>query len=338
MPFGQVINVTGAGNGFPGNYSRTADTLIVAWPVLPTTATNLTFGDGAVIVANASGGGASFQSFRDYLATPTNAATLAQYFAGVAVRNVLVGANTYSSYSQNQTTSVATTATQATIGASTIVVASATGIVVGQSIEGSGIQLNSLVTGISSTTITISLPTIGVLSTTNVVFTSHASPAVGLYTPGTQGEVLVRSSVTVFVGRGTPAAAGPVYVRTVANALYPGTFVGGFEAAIDASTTSITIGITAGSTALATSAGTGVAVGQQITGPGIAPNTYIVSGATTSWVMSQPALYTIASGGAASFNNTALLGSVVDPWITFRTGNIDSNDIAEIMIKNRHAA
>jgi len=146
-----------------------------------------------------------------------------------------------------------------------------------------------------------------------------------------------RGSVTVVVTNGTPQAGNPVYIRTVANASLAGTSVGDFEAANDVNTTP-TVGTTAGSTALTTSTGTGVAIGQQVTGVYFGANTYIVSGSGTSWVLSQPALITVASGGAASFNNTALLSASMDPWLVFRTGKIDANLVTEITIKGRHAA
>lgn len=333
--FGQVINVLGPNVGFPGQWSRTADSIIVAKPVLPTTATNLPFGSGAVNIPSATGG--NFQSFADYLATATNAQNLQANFAGIAVRNVKV-MQPYSAYAQSAGSVVSTTATQATPGSTTIVVASATGIAVGQSVEGSGIQANTLVTGVSGTTITISLGTLIAMSSVAVTFTNSTSPTVGFFDKGLEGEVLVRSSIAVVVnGTGTPQSGNAVYIRTVANASVGGTSIGDFEAAQDLATSSITITTTLGSTAVTTSAGTGLAVGQMITAVGVPANTYLVSGATTSWVMSQGASGAV-SGGAASFYNTALLGSVTDPWIVFRTGQIDANNVCEVMIKNRHAA
>jgi hypothetical protein len=151
------------------------------------------------------------------------------------------------------------------------------------------------------------------------------------------GEVLVRSAITVAVTAGTPSAGAPVYIRTVANASTPGTAVGDFEAAAEVATSSRTYGSTIGSATITTDAATGLAPGQLITGEGIPANTYIVSGATTSWVMSNPATATIASLAPLNAYNTALLGSSGDPWLVFRTGQIDSNNIAEVLIKGRHA-
>ena len=293
------------------------------------------FGAGAVNIPSAMGG--NFQSFADFLATASNAQNLQQYFAGIAVRNVKV-MQPYSALSQNAVNPINTTATQATVGSTTIVVASATGIAIGQSVEGAGVQANTMVTGVSGTTITISLATIAALSSTNVVLTSSTTPAIGYYGPGDIAEVLVRSSIVVVVnGTGTPQSGLPVYIRTVANANLAGTSVGDFEAAADLATSSITITATLGSTSLTTSAGTGLAIGQMVSGPGIAPNTYLTAGSGTSWTISQGAIAAVTTG-AASFYNTALLGTVQDPFIVFRTGQIDSNNVAEVLIKNRHAA
>src|ERR1022692_1740630 len=240
--FGQVIPVLGPMVGFPGQWSRTDDTIIEARVVLPTSTNPLYFGSGAVLIQSATTGG-SWQSLADFLATATNAQYLQQYFAGIACRNVKV-MQPYSALSQLAPAVIATTATQGTIGSTTIVVASASGLAIGQSVEGFGIQPTTTVTGISSTTITISLPTTGVLSTTNVVFTTGSTAAIGSYIQGTMGEVLVRSAITVAVTAGTPSAGAPVYVRTVANASTPGTSVGDFEAAAEVAVSGRTFGST----------------------------------------------------------------------------------------------
>lgn len=337
--FGGVVAVGGPLIGFPGKWSRTADTIIVARPVSPTTTNPLSFGAGAVLIANATGG--YWQSLADYLATATNAANLQQNFAGVATWNFKV-TGPYSSYSQAEGTTTTTTTSGSTAVGTSVVVTSATGLTVGQSVEGYGVAANTLVTAISGTTITLSLSTLVVIPTaTNISFTTNTggAPLSASYVQGTEGEVLVRSSIMVQVnGTTPPQAGGAVYIRTVANASLPGTSVGDFEAAADLATSSLTIGTTIGSTTLTTSASTGIVVGQMVTGPGIPPNTYIVSGSSTTWVMSNAALATISSGGASAFYNTALLGTVVEPWLKFRTGVQDANGVAEILIANRHAA
>ena len=334
--FGTSIPVLGPNNGYPGRFSRTTDTIIEARPVSPTTANPLYFGQGAVLLGSATGG--TWQSLQDFLATATNAQYLQSYFAGICVFNVKV-MQPYSALSQTPPAAIATTAT-GTAAASTMTVASAAGLVLGMSVEGLGIAAGSTVTAISSTTITLSLPLIYSLSSTNVSFSLPATPAVGNYAQGSQGEVLVRSSViiTLTAGIASAAAKGAVYIRTVANAATPGTSVGDFEGAAEVATSALTYGCTIGSATFTTSAATGLAVGQMVTGPGIPANTYIVSGATTSWVFSNAATATIASGAALTAYNTALLGdSTGSPWIQFRTGNVDSNGVVEVLITGRHA-
>lgn len=235
LSFGAVIDVLGPKVGFPGQWSRTADTLIVAHPVLATAAHPLMFGDGAVLVSPPAGG--AYLSIADYLASGGTAATLPAAFAGVAIRNVKV-LGPYSSYAQTPPLTVSTTATQATVGSTTIVVALATGIALGQSITGFGLAPNTVVTNIAGTTITISQATTGAMTATPVTFTSVPSGVViGSYAQNTEAEVIVRSSVTVAINAGVPQAGAPVYIRTVANPLIPGTYVGGFEAAADGTNT-----------------------------------------------------------------------------------------------------
>ena len=90
--FGQVINVTGPNNGFQGTVSRFGERVITAREFVPFTATNnLNFGDPAVIIPTATGG--VFDSVADFLAigaftTARNPGLVAQFFAGMAVREV----------------------------------------------------------------------------------------------------------------------------------------------------------------------------------------------------------------------------------------------------------
>ena len=86
--FGQVINVTGPNNGFQGTVSRFGERVITAREFVPfTAANNLNFGDPAVIIPNAVGG--YFDSVADFVAhSAANIGLVAQYFAGMAVREV----------------------------------------------------------------------------------------------------------------------------------------------------------------------------------------------------------------------------------------------------------
>ncbi len=86
--FGQVIPVTGPNLGFPGTISRFADRIVAARAFTPYTSTNnLSFGDPAVLIPNATGG--VFDSIKDFVAhSVANAGLVAVYFAGFAVREV----------------------------------------------------------------------------------------------------------------------------------------------------------------------------------------------------------------------------------------------------------
>lgn len=73
-----------------------------------------------------------------------------------------------------------TTATQAIVGSRTIVVASASGVAIGQVVVAAGISQGTLVVGISGTTITISQPTTAALSTTAVNFITAVTTTSGI--------------------------------------------------------------------------------------------------------------------------------------------------------------
>ena len=338
--FGQAIPVTGPNNGFPGSVTRMGDRGIISKIVSTSaSAAGIPFGSGIVEISNSTGG--AFLSFADFLATAvlaTNLPTFQQQFAGIAVRNVMTNFDYLKLFGSSGTVVASTTATQATIGSTTIVVASATGIVVGMSVEGIGIAAGTNVTGVNSTTITISLGTTAVLSASAVAFTQTLPQGVtGFYPANQMADDLIDGSILVTITNGTPQANLAVYIRALANANLPGTSVGDFEAADDVSTTTPTTSTTVGSTTLTTSTGTGVAIGQRVTGFGIPDNTYIVSGSSTTWVMSNAATATTTTL-AASFSNMILLGNARDPWIRFRTGNLDQNNAAEVTILVRHAA
>lgn len=86
--FGQVVPVTGPNIGFQGTVSRFGERVIAAREYVPyTAANNLSFGDPAVLVANAVGG--YWDSVADFVAHAVgNVALVSQYFAGFAVREV----------------------------------------------------------------------------------------------------------------------------------------------------------------------------------------------------------------------------------------------------------
>jgi len=347
--FGQVIPVLGPNVGYTGNVSRMGNQRTIrSRPVLATTANPISFGAGVVELSYNTGStqpGGAYQSFADFLATATNAQYLPFYFAGIAVRNVkTMYQYTALNQSTNTTSYSTTTSGSTTAGATTFAVASATNLAVGQYIEGYGWPAGTIVTAISGTTITPSLvPLYTIAGSTAVTFVSPSVESfVGSYAQGQEADVLVQGSATIQISNYStlPQNNLPVYVRTVANATIPGTAVGDFEADADLATSSITIAATTiGSPNVTTSGATGLAPGQFITSPLFPANTYIVSGATTSWVFSQSALATVSAATVAlNAYNTALLGTTLDPWIRFSTGQVDSNGIAEVTILKRNAA
>ena len=265
--FGQVINVTGPNNGFVGTVSRQGERVITSREFVPYTVTNnLNFGDPTIIIPNAVGG--YFDSVADFVAHSTaNIGLVAQYFAGMAVREV----KTQLTYPAGQTP---------------------------------GIQ------------------------------------QVGYYTNLQISEVLERGNGTIALAVGAPNSQAQVYTRVVLNSAVPAGFIGDWETNPAASDLFNITGITAaaaGATAL-TGTFTGVYVGQVVSGPGVVAGTYVVSGtgtagAYTAIVLSQALTTAITTTSVLTFSNLVALQDTVA-----RTGNLDTNNVLEITIKNRHAA
>ena len=164
---------------------------------------------------------------------------------------------------------------------------------------------------------------------------------VGYYAPNSMAEVLERGSMTVLLTVGAPNAEAQVYTRVVQNLTnVPGTTIGDWEtnpAATDLFTLTGVTGVAAGQTALTLTA-TGVYVGQVVSGPGIVPGTYVVSGTGTAGsysaiVLSQAITTALTNTSPLTFSNLVALPNVVT-----RTGYVDANNMVEITIKNRNAA
>jgi hypothetical protein len=162
---------------------------------------------------------------------------------------------------------------------------------------------------------------------------------VGYYPNGAMADVLERGSATVILTVGVPSAEAQVYTRVVQNAAVTAPN-GDWEtnpAASDLFTLTGVTGVAAGQTALTLTA-TGVYVGQVVSGPGIVPGTYVVSGTGTAGsysaiVLSQAITTALTSTSPLTFSNLVALPNVV-----VRTGYVDSNGTVEITIKNRNAA
>ena len=158
---------------------------------------------------------------------------------------------------------------------------------------------------------------------------------VGYYAPNSMGEVLERGSGTVLLSVGSPSAEAQLYTRVVLNGAVPAGVIGDWEtnpAATDLFSTTATAA--AIGTALTIASATNTKNGQVVSGFGIAPGTYVVSGGgTTSIVLNQNTNAIIPAGTPVTFSNLVALPNTVA-----RTGYVDANSMVEITIKVRNAA
>ena len=179
---------------------------------------------------------------------------------------------------------------------------------------------------------------------TNLVYPAGQTPGiqqVGYYANLQMAEVLERGSMTVLLTVGAPNAEAQVYTRAVLNAAVPAGFIGDWETNPAASDLFTLNGITAaaaGATSITGITFTGVYVGQVVSGAGVAPGTYVVSGTGTAGsyttiVLSNALPVAITATSVLTFSNLIALPNVVA-----RTGNVDANSLLEITIKVRNAA
>lgn len=158
---------------------------------------------------------------------------------------------------------------------------------------------------------------------------------VGYYANEQMAEVAERANGTILLTVGAPLAQAQVYTRIALNVAVPAGFIGDWEtnpAATDLFSTTATAA--AIGTAVTLASATNTANGQVVAGQGIAPGSYIVSGGgTTAIVLNQPTVAIIPAGTPITLSNLVAL-----PGVVARTGNLDSNGILEITIKNRNAA
>lgn len=158
---------------------------------------------------------------------------------------------------------------------------------------------------------------------------------VAYFAPGDLSEVLERGSGTVLLAVGAPKNGDQVYTRVLLNAAVPAGTVGDWEtnpAATDLFGTTATAA--AIGTAVTIASGANTKNGQLVSGLGIAPGTYVVSGGgTTDIVLSQNTTAIIPAGTPITFSNLCALPNVVA-----RTGFVDANNMLEITLKVRNAA
>ena len=172
--------------------------------------------------------------------------------------------------------------------------------------------------------------------------TDPGTQQVGYYANAQMADVLERGSATLLASvSNSPLAGGAVYTRILANAAITAGTVGDYEigtpAASDLFTLTGVTGVAAGQTALTLTA-TGVYVGQVISGPGIVPGTYVVSGTGTpgsysAIVLSQAITTALTSTSPLTFSNLVAL-----PAVSLRTGVLDTNSVFEATIKLRNVA
>ena len=163
---------------------------------------------------------------------------------------------------------------------------------------------------------------------------------VGYYANGNMAEVLERGSGTLLLSVGAPSAGDQVYTRVVVNGAIAAGTIGDWEtnpAASDLFTLTGVTGVAAGQTALTLTA-TGVYVGMVVSGPGIAPGAYVVSGTGTAGsysaiVLSQAITTALTTTSPLTFSNLVAL-----PHVVARTGFVDANSMFEATIKTRNAA
>ena len=165
----------------------------------------------------------------------------------------------------------------------------------------------------------------------------------GYYAPGQMPDVLERGSATVNVAvANSPVNGSQVYTRAVFNSAVSAGTVGDWEVGTPAASDLFTLnGITAAAAAATSLTGisfVGVYVGQVVSGPGVVPGTYVVSGtgtagAYTTIVISNGLTTAITATSVLTFSNLIALPNTVA-----RTGAIDANNVMEITIKERNAA
>jgi len=172
--------------------------------------------------------------------------------------------------------------------------------------------------------------------------TDPGTQQVGYYAAGQQADALERGSSTLLASvYNSPVAGGAVYTRVVLNTAVTAGTIGDYEIGTPAATDLFTLtGATAaaaGQTAITITA-TGVYVGQVVSGPGVVPGTYVVSGTGTAGsysaiVLSQALTTAITATSPLTFSNLVTL-----PSVALRTGVVDVNSVFEATVKIRNVA
>jgi hypothetical protein len=189
-----------------------------------------------------------------------------------------------------------TTATQASVGSYTVVVASAAGIAVGQGVVSTGyIPVGAVVTSVSGTTIGISLPTTAAMSSTSITFGVDGTWVFTPYlvVPNVLG---LNGTATDIVSTGTLAATYSAY------AAQDGLRDNGY-------TSTITVGTAVTNTALAVSAIARTA----------GTNTVTVTTASNTYAVGQAFQILGANATTEFVNNLYIATAVTSTSVTFVT-------------------
>lgn len=154
----------------------------------------------------------------------------------------------------------------------------------------------------------------------------------GVFLPGSICDGLVQGTINISCNNGTPTAGGNVYLRTVANGAIPAGLVGGLEAVVDPNPVATTGTATINTNALTVASGTGIAVGQGVSGLGIAPYTTVTAVAGTAVTLSLPVTAAL-SATAVSFSSTVLVNN-----FKWKTGFLEVDLTAQVTILERRIA
>lgn len=215
---------------------------------------------------------------------------------GVQLTGTAGSTGTYSIAIPQIVTSTALTVTSSASGSTSLVVASTTGLVVGQTVSGTGIAANAAVNAISGNVVTLSNPATAAVSG-NINFSTQAFPN-GTIVTGFTPVVVSPTAATISAGSLiTTLSAG----TSVAVGQYVNPYILQWSATY-----------TAGSTTVTTASTSGLIVGQTVSASAVDVNATVASIVNaTTFTISTPALTT----GAAT-TTISIPGGIVQPGTT----------------------
>jgi hypothetical protein len=260
-----------------------------------TTSPITTSGTFTLEVAGTSGGIPYFSSSN---AWATSALLTANYFVlgggtGGAPKTTLTGTGVVNAMATAANTTVTNSQTYTSGGSTsqnTVVLTAVTGIAIGQYVTGTGLATGTYVTNIVSNTVTVS-NNFTVQAAGTYIFTGYGVV--------TQSSTLTANNIILGGVSGTgilSTTTGLGVVYTLGNTVNSTTTA--------ATTTAASGGAVSASTFVVTSA-TGIAVGQYVSGTGLAANTYVTNLASTTVTVSNT--FTVAASGTYTFYNKGIV-------------------------------